>query len=150
MDKKTEINNALKDAMKGGDQATVGTLRLVTAGIKQKEIDARGTGKDIGEPEIMSILQGMIKQRKESITIFRDNKREDLATKEEAEVAVIERFLPAQMDDAATAKAVEEAIASTGAAGVKDMGKVMNELKSKYAGQLDMGKVGGLVKSKLG
>lgn len=150
MDKKTEINNALKDAMKGGDQATVGTLRLINAAIKQKEIDARGTGKEIGEPEILSILQGMIKQRKESLTIFRDNKREDLASKEEAEIVTIERFLPAQMDDAATAKAVDEAIKATGAAGVKDMGKVMNELKSKYAGQLDMGKVGGLVKSKLG
>ncbi len=136
--------------MKGGDKPTVETLRLVNAAIKQREIDARGTGKDIGEPEIMSILQGMIKQRKESLTIFRDNKREDLATKEEAEIGIIERFLPKQMDDAAAAKAVEEAIKSTGAAGVKDMGKVMNELKTKYAGQLDMGKVGALVKQKLG
>lgn len=150
MDKRTEINNALKEAMKAGDQASVGTLRLINSALKDRDINARGTGKEVGEADILSMLQGMIKQRRESIAIFRENKREDLATKEEAEVKVIERFLPQQLDDAAVAKIIEGIIAATGAAGVKDMGKVMGELKTKYAGQIDMAKAGPLVKGKLG
>ena len=106
MSKRTEINDAVKEAMKSGDKDSVGTLRLINAAIKDKDINARGTGKEFGDSDILSLLQGMIKQRNESIKIFRDNNREDLATKEEAEVKVIERFLPSQLDDAAVAKII--------------------------------------------
>ncbi|MCE7886371.1 MAG: GatB/YqeY domain-containing protein [Alphaproteobacteria bacterium PRO2] len=150
MSKRTEFNDALKAAMKAGDQNAVGTLRLINAALKQKDIDARPSGKEVTEADILSMLQGMIKQRKESIQIFRENKREDLATKEEAEVAVIERFLPAQMDDAEVAAIIDKLIKETGAASQKDMGKVMGALKTQYAGQLDMGKAGAVVKQKLG
>lgn len=150
MSKREEFNNALKAAMKGGDAVGVATIRLINAALKQKDIDARPSGKEVTESDILSMLQGMIKQRNESIKIFRDNNREDLATKEEAEVAVINRFLPQQLDDAAVGKIIEDIIKATGAAGVKDMGKVMGELKTKYAGQIDMAKAGGLVKAKLG
>ena len=136
--------------MKGGDQVTVGTIRLINAGLKQKDIEARPTGKEVSDADILSMLQGMIKQRRESISIFRENKREDLATKEEAEVAVIERFLPAQMSDAEVEAVVAKLIAETGAASQKDMGKVMGALKTQYAGQIDMGKAGAVVKQKLG
>ena len=149
MSKRTEINDAVKEAMKSGDKDSVGTLRLINAAIKDKDINARGTGKEFGDSDILSLLQGMIKQRNESIKIFRDNNREDLATKEEAEVKVIERFLPSQLDDAAVAKIIQDLIAASGAKDIKDMGKVMNELKTKYAGQVDMAKVGPIVKQKL-
>lgn len=150
VDKRAEFNNALKEAMKGGDQAAVGTVRLILAALKEKDINARGAGKQVSDADILSMLQGMIKQRNESLKIFRDNKREDLASKEEAEIRVIERFLPKQLDDAATAKIIDEIIKATGARDIKDMGKVMNELKTKYAGQLDMAKAGPAVKARLG
>jgi uncharacterized protein YqeY len=135
--------------MKAGDSVAVGTIRLINAALKQKDIDARPTGKEVTDSDILSMLQGMIKQRKESISIFRENKREDLATKEEAEVAVIEKFLPAQMSDAEVEAIVVKLITETGAASQKDMGKVMGALKSQYAGQIDMGKAGAVVKRKL-
>ncbi len=150
MSKRTEFNEDLKTAMKAGDQTAVGTLRLINAAIKDKDIDARGKGKEFGEAEILSLLQSMIKQRQESLKIYREAKREDLATKEEAEIAVIEKYLPKQMGDAEVAAAIEALIKETGAAGVKDMGKVMGALKSRYAGQIDMGKAGAVVKQKLG
>lgn len=150
MSKRTEFNDALKTAMKGGDQVSVGTIRLINAALKQKDIDARPTGKEVSDADILSMLQGMIKQRRESISIFRENKREDLAVKEEAEVAVIEKFLPAQMSDAEVEAVVAKLIAETGAASQKDMGKVMGALKTQYAGQIDMGKAGAVVKRKLG
>jgi uncharacterized protein YqeY len=148
--KRTEFNDALKTAMKGGDQVGVATIRLINAALKQKDIDARPSGKEVTDADILSLLQGMIKQRRESISIFRENKREDLATKEEAEVAVIERFLPAQKTDAEVEAIVAQLIKETGAASQKDMGKVMGALKAQYAGQLDMGKAGAVVKQKLG
>lgn len=150
MDKRTEFNNALKEAMKAGDKMRVDTLRLINAALKQKDIDARPSGKEVTDADILSMLQGMIKQRRESLQIFRDNNREDLAAKEEGEIKVIESFMPKQLDDAAMQKVIEDVIKSTGAASVKDMGKVMGELKSKYAGQIDMGKAGAVIKQKLG
>lgn len=150
MDKRTEFNNALKDAMKAGDQTRVATLRLINAALKDRDINARGSGKEVGEADILSMLQGMIKQRNESLKIFRENNREDLAAKEEAEIKIIESFLPQQLDDAAVQKVIEGIIASTGAASIKDMGKVMGELKTKYAGQIDMAKAGAVIKQKLG
>jgi uncharacterized protein len=150
VDKRTEFNNALKEAMKAGDSMRVATLRLINAALKDKDINARGSGKEVGEADILSMLQGMIKQRAESLKIFRDNNREDLASKEEAEIKIIESFLPQQLDDAAVAKVIGDIIAATGATSIKDMGKVMGELKTKYAGQIDMGKAGAVIKQKLG
>ena len=150
MSKRTEFNEDLKTAMKAGDQMTVGTLRLINAALKQKDIDARPSGKEVTDADILSMLQGMIKQRKESIAIFRENKREDLATKEEAEVAVIEKYLPKQMGDAEVAAIIDRLITETGASSQKDMGKIMGALKTQYAGQLDMSKAGAVVKQKLG
>lgn len=150
MSKRTEFNEALKTAMKGGDQVAVGTLRLINAALKDKDINARGTGKEIGESDILSMLQGMVKQRQESMKIYRDAGREDLAGKEEAEIAVIEKFLPQQMSEADVASVIEKIIKDTGASGVKDMGKIMGVLNTQYAGQIDMGKAGAVVKQKLG
>jgi uncharacterized protein YqeY len=146
------LNTELKEAMKAGDSATVSTLRMVNAAIKDKDIAARpaGNADGIGEPEIMSLLQNMVKQRRESVAMYQQGNRADLVAKEEAEIAVIERYLPAQMDTAAMEKAVSDAIAEAGAASIKDMGKVMGVLKGKYAGQMDFGAVGPLVKGKLG
>ena len=145
------LNTELKEAMKARDEATVSTLRMVNAAIKDKDIAARpaGNADGIGEPEIMSLLQTMVKQRRESVTMYQQGNRADLVAKEEAEIAVIERYLPAQMDAAAMEAAVAAAIAEAGALSVKDMGKVMGVLKGKYAGQMDFGAVGPLVKSKL-
>ncbi|MGB4106991.1 MAG: GatB/YqeY domain-containing protein [Alphaproteobacteria bacterium] len=150
MSKRTEFNDDLKTAMKGGDQIAVGTLRLINAALKQKDIEARPSGKEVTESDILSMLQGMIKQRQESLKIFRDNKRDDLADKEAAEIAIIEKYLPKQMSDAEVAAVIDKLIKETGAASQKDMGKVMGALKSQYAGQLDMGKAGAVVKQKLG
>ncbi len=150
MSKRTEFNDDLKTAMKGGDQMAVATLRLINAALKQKDIEARPSGKEVTESDILSMLQGMIKQRQESLKIFRDNKRDDLADKEAAEIAIIEKYLPKQMSDAEVAAVVDKLIKETGAASQKDMGKIMGALKSQYAGQLDMGKAGAVVKQKLG
>lgn len=149
MSKREEFNSALKEAMKSGDQIKVATLRLVLAALKDKEINARGTGKEIGDSDILSLLQSMIKQRNESLKIYRDNNREDLASKEEGEIKVIESFLPKQMSDDEVAAIIEKLIAESGASGIKDMGKVMGALKTQYAGQLDMGKAGVVIKQKL-
>jgi len=148
--KRTEFNEDLKTAMKAGDQVAVGTLRLINSALKDKDIDARGKGKEFGESEILSMLQSMVKQRQESLKIFRDNNREDLASKEEAEIKIIEKYLPKQMSYAEVEAIVVKLIAETGAASQKDMGKVMGALKTQYAGQLDMGKAGAVVKQKLG
>ena len=147
-----QLNDTLKTAMRAQDSGTVSTLRMVLAAIKDKDIAARPAGNagGIGDPEILSLLQAMIKQRRESITMYRDGKREDLAAKEEAEIAVIEKYLPSQMDAAAVKAAIDAAIAEAGAASVKDMGKVMGILKAKYAGQMDFGAAGPEVKAKLG
>ena len=152
MDKREEFNAALKDALKNKDQTVLSTVRLITAALKDRDIAARGQGKadGIDEAEILSMLQSMIKQRQESAKTYCDAGREELAEREEAEIEVIQRFLPAQLNDDEVGAAIDEIIAETGAADIKDMGKVMGALKSKYAGQVDMGKAGGLVKSKLG
>jgi len=152
MEKREEFNNALKDALKSKDQVAMSTIRLILAALKDRDISARGQGNNEGlsEAEILSMLQSMIKQRKESTVTYRDAGREDLATREEAEIAVIERFLPQQMSEEDAAKAIDEAIAESGAADMKDMGKVMAIVKGKYAGQIDMGRASALVKEKLG
>ena len=146
-----DLQNALKEAMKAKDMATVSAVRLIIAGQKEKDVAARGAGKECAtDAEPLSMMQGMIKQRNESIKIYNDGGRPELAAKEQAEITVIERFLPKQLNDEETKAAIAAVIAKTGASGMKDMGKVMAELKAAYAGQLDMGKASGLLKSMLG
>ena len=152
MEKREEFSNALKEALKAKDQIATSTIRLMLAALKDRDISARGQGKadGIAESEILSMLQGMIKQRKESAKIYSDAGRHDLAEREEAEIVVIEGFLPKQIDASEVSSIIEKLIAEVGAKDIKDMGKVMNVLKTKYAGQIDMAKAGGVVKEKLG
>ncbi len=151
MDIRAEFNAALKEALKNKDQTAMSTIRLILAALKDRDIAARGQGKadGIDDNEILSMLQSMIKQRQESAKIYCDAGREELAEREESEIEVIQRFLPKQMSDDDVSAAIDKIIGDTGAADIKDMGKVMGVLKSEYAGQLDMSKASGLVKSKL-
>ena len=151
MSTREKINAAMKEALKNKDMARLSTVRLIIAAMKDKDINSRTDGPNAGidESTLLSMLQSMIKQRAESSKIFRDNGRPELADKEDGEIAVIESFLPKQLSDDDVAKVVVDIIASTGAAGIKDMGKVMAELKANYAGQLDMGKAGAVIKAKL-
>lgn len=148
---RTTLTNAMKDAMRAKDELTLNTVRMIISKMKAEDIEARPKGNmdGISDGEILSLMQNMVKQRQESAKIYRDGGRPELAEKEDAEIAVIEKFLPAQMSDAEVESAVVGLIASVGASGIKDMGKVMAELKTKYAGQLDMGKAGAVVKQKL-
>ncbi len=144
------FNDAMKEAMKAGDKRRLSTVRMMQAALKDKDIEARGAGKgQASEEEILALLQKMIKQRQESIAIYDQAGRTDLADQEREEVAVIQGFLPQQLDEAETKAAVEAAIAETGAASMKDMGKVIGALRGKYAGRLDFGKASGLVKEML-
>lgn len=141
----------LKTAMKAGEKGRVSTIRLIQSALKDKDIEARGAGKgEISPDEVLAMLQKMIKQRQESIAIYDANGRPELADGERAEVAVISAYLPQQMGEAEVKAAIEKAIAETGAAGVKDMGKVIGALRAAYAGQMDFGKVSPLVKGMLG
>ncbi len=145
-----EIQTAVKEAMKNHETERLSTVRMILAGIKEKDVDARGKGKECAsEADILSMMQTMIKQRQESAKIYREGNRAELAEKEEAEIAVIQGFLPKQMDDAEVEAAVRAAIDETGAASMKDMGKVMGVLKQKYAGQMDFGAVSGKIKAML-
>ncbi len=144
------LQNALKEAMKAKDMATVSAVRLIIAGQKEKDVIARGAGKECAsDADLLAMMQTMIKQRNESAKIYTEGGRPELAAKEQAEIAVIERFLPKQLSEAETKAAIEAIIQKIGAQGMKDMGKVMAELKNAYAGQIDMGKASGLLKSLL-
>ena len=146
-----ELQKALKESMLNKDTDTVSAARLIIAGMKEKDVDARGKGlKEASDADLMSMMQSMIKQRNDSIKMYVDGKREDLAAKERKEISIIERFLPKQMSDAEIETAIRGVIAETGAASMKDMGKVMGALKAKYAGQLDFGKASGMIKNLLG
>jgi uncharacterized protein YqeY len=147
-----QLNAALKTAMLGRDAPTVSTIRMIQAGIKDKDIAARPSGNadGISDADVLSLLQAMIKQRRESAGLYRQGNRPDLVEKEESEIAVIERFLPQQIGAAEIDAVVAAAIVETGAASIKDMGKVMAVLKGKYAGRMDFGLVGPVVKGKLG
>ena len=150
-EKRTELSNSMKDAMKSRDELTLNTIRMVIAKMKDQDIEARSKGNPDGitDGELLSLMQNMIKQRQESAKMYRDGNRPELAEKEDNEIKVIERFLPKQLSDEDVQKVVENLIASTGAASIKDMGKVMAELKANYAGQLDMAKAGAVLKQKL-
>jgi len=147
-----KLNEAMKDAMRARDTAALGTIRLILAKLKEVDIAARteANREGVADDRILSMLQGMIKQRNESVALYEKGNRADLAEKEKAEIAVIERFLPQQMDEAAVEAAIREAIAATGAASIKDMGKVVGQLKAKYAGQIDFSKASAAVKKALG
>ena len=139
----------LKAAMRAGEAARVSTLRMIQAKLKDSDIAAR-PGPPVDDAGIIAMLRGMAKSRAESVALYRQGGREELAAKEEAEIAIIESFLPQQMDDAAMAAAIDAAVAETGAASIKDMGKVMAALKGRYAAVLDMAKAGPMVKARLG
>jgi uncharacterized protein len=145
-----DINNALKDAMKARDERRVSTLRLVNSTLKNADIEARGQGKaQLGDDEILSVLQKMIKQRQESITLYEQGGRNELAQQERDEIAIISAYLPQQLSDDEARAAIAQAITETGAASMKDMGKVIAALKARYAGRMDFGKASPLVKQML-
>ena len=146
-----KLNDAMKEAMRARDQAALGTIRLILAKLKDVDIAARteASREGVADDKILSMMQGMIKQRNESIALYEKGNRADLADKEKAEIVVIERFLPQQMDEAAVETAVREAVAAAAATTVKDMGGVMAALKAKYAGQMDFAKASAAVKKAL-
>ena len=145
------INNAVKDAMKAKDERKLSTLRMVNSTIKNADIEARGQGKPpLADGDLLSVLQKMIKQRHEAIELYEKGGRAELAAQEREEIAVISAYLPKQMSDDDVKAAIAAAIKDTGAAGMKDMGKVISALRAKYAGQMDFGKASGLVKAALG
>jgi uncharacterized protein YqeY len=147
---RTRFTDELKTSMRASDAPRTSTLRMITAKLKDIDIAARPKGGDpVPDDEILAMLRGMIKQRRESAELYRQGKRPELAEKEEAEIEVIEAFLPQQMDEAAMAQAVADAVAETGATSAKEMGKVMAALKAKHGAALDMGKIGPLVKARL-
>ena len=149
---RTQFTDTLKTAMKARDERTLSTVRMIIAALKTKDIDARAKGNMDGIPdeEILSLLQTMVKQRRESIALYQQGNRQDLVDKEQAEIVVIERWLPQAMDEAEAAAAIATVIQDLGAAGMKDMGRVMAELKSRYAGRMDFSKVSAAVKAQLG
>ena len=145
-----DINKALTEAMKAKEERKVSTLRMINSSIKNADIEARGAGKQpLGDAEVLALLQKMIKQRQESVELYKRGNRADLVKQEEEEIAIISGYLPKQMSDAEMASAIDAAIKETGAAGMKDMGKVIGVLRGKYAGQMDMGKASAAVKAKL-
>ncbi len=149
-DLRTRLTDDMKTAMKAGDKLRLETIRLIIAKMKEVDINARAAGKPAAEDaDLMSMLQGMLKQRAESAKIYRDNGRAELAEKEEAETVVIQGFMPAQLSDDQAALLIAEMITSMGATGIKDMGRVMAAAREKLAGQFDMTKASGIVKSKL-
>jgi uncharacterized protein YqeY len=144
---KERITEDMKTAMRSGEKDRLAVIRLLQAAIKQREVDERIT---LDDAQVTSVLEKMIKQRKESVVAFEKGGRADLVSKENAEIAVLQPYLPAQLSDAELDALIAEAIASTGAASIKDMGKVMGVVKSKAAGKADMGAVGARIKAKLG
>ncbi len=148
-----KINADVKDAMKAGDKRKLGTLRLMNAAIKDKDINARTDGHDsdkLPDSALLDLFAKMVKQRQDSIAAFELGGRVELAEAEREEVAIIQSYMPKQMSDDEAKTAIASVIASVGASSVKDMGKVMAELKVKFSGQMDMGKAGGMVKALLG
>ena len=151
MSLRQRLNDELKQAMKAAHKLKVSTLRLVNAAIKERDIESRTAGPDsgIGDAQILEVLNRMIKQRQDSLAAFEQAGRQDLAEQERGEIAIIRSFMPEALDETATRAAIDEAIASTSAASIKDMGKVMAHLKERYAGRMDFGRVGAAVKAKL-
>ncbi|MFV0293602.1 MAG: GatB/YqeY domain-containing protein [Paracoccus sp. (in: a-proteobacteria)] len=152
MDLKTKIQTTTKEAMKSKDSLRLSTLRLISAAIKDREIAARTEEREtagMSDAELVAILAKMVKQRQESVRAYEEGGRLELAEKENAEIAVIEEFLPRRMSEEETRAAIETVIGELGAGSVRDMGRVMGELKSRFTGQMDFGAVGQMVKEKL-
>ena len=146
-----DLQNSLKEAMKSKDMKTVSAVRLIIAGQKEKDVEARGKGLEkASDADLLSMMQTMIKQRNESIKIYLEGNRQDLADKEQSEIDVIMRFLPKQLSESEVEDAVKSVIASTGANSIKDMGKIMGVLKSQYNGQMDFGAASAIIKKLLG
>lgn len=146
-----QFNDALKDTMRSKDDTAVSTLRLILAAVKDRDIAARSKGntEGISDDELLGLLQTMVKQRRESIALYEQGGRLDLAEQEQAEIAVIERFLPQQLDEDETRAAVTQVIDELGATGIKDMGRIMAALRGRYAGQMDFARASGIVKAQL-
>jgi uncharacterized protein YqeY len=144
-----QLMASVKEAMKSGDKLRVETLRMVQAALKNKEIEARGAGKTLSGDVELSVLQKMVKSRQESVELYEKGGRPELAAKERAEIAIITAFLPQQMSEAEVKAAIAAIAAETGAAGAKDMGKVIGALKARFPGRMDFGKASGLVKAHL-
>ncbi len=144
-----KFTSDLKEAMKAGDKMRVATIRLITAALKDRDILARGEGKTVSDEDILALLQKMVKSRQESLDIYEKNNRPELAAQEKGEIEVISSYLPKQMDETAVTAAIKAAIAETGAASMKDMGKVVGALKAKYTGQMDFAKASAAVKAAL-
>ena len=152
MELRARVSTALKEEMKAKDSTRLFTLRLINAAIKDRDIEARGEGKDegVGDDVVLAIMGKMVKQRQESAKVYEEGGRLELAEKELSEIKIIEDFLPRQLSDDEAAAAIDAAIAQVGAESIRDMGKVMGVLKGKYTGQMDFGKTGPMVKDKLG
>lgn len=144
-----QFTEMLKTAMKAGDKRRVATIRMVQAALKDKDIEARTSGKDVSDEDILALLQKLVKSRQESAEIYEKAGRDELAQQEREEIAIISEFLPRQMSPEEVETAIREAIAETGAGSMKDMGKVIGALKSKYSGRLDFGKASAQVKAAL-
>ncbi|MBV5269733.1 MAG: GatB/YqeY domain-containing protein [Afipia sp.] len=145
-----DINNAVKDAMRAKEERKLSTLRMINSALKNADIEARGQSKPpLSDEDILGLLQKMIKQRQESVALYDKGGRPELAAQEREEIAVISAYLPKQMSDDEVKAAIAATVKDTGAAGMKDMGKVIAALKTKYAGQMDFGKASGLVKAAL-
>ena len=143
------VSAQMKAAMKAGDKTRVGALRLVIAALKDREIEARGSGKIVSRADELTLLTKMVKSRQESLAIYQQAKRDDLAAQESAEIAIIGEYLPKQLDEAQVTAAAKAAIAETGATTVRDMGKVVSALKERYPGQMDFAKASAIVKALL-
>ncbi len=143
---KDRLTEDMKAALRAGEKDRLGTIRMALAAIKQREVDER---TELGDPEVLATLEKLVKQRRESIRLYREGAREDLAAKEEAEIGVLSDYLPEPLDPAELERLVDSIIESTGATSLRDMGKVMAEIKQQAQGRADMGAVSGLVKSRL-
>ena len=151
MDLRTRFTEEMKASMRAGDTPRTSTIRMIIAKMKEADIASRPSGvAEVGDDALTSMLRGMVKSRRESVDLYRQGNRAELAEKEEAEIAVIESFLPQQMSEEAMQAAIRDAVAETGAASIKDMGKVMAALKARHAATLDMAKAGPMVKAALG
>ena len=152
MDLRTRITSSIKQAMRDKDSARLSTLRLINAAIKDKDIALRGTADEesgVGDSDVLAIMGRMVKQRQESARAYEEGGRRELAERELSEIDVIEEFLPRKLSDDEVSKAVSDAVDEVGASSIRDMGRVMGALKSKYTGQMDFGAVGPMVKDKL-
>ncbi|HUI16155.1 MAG TPA: GatB/YqeY domain-containing protein [Alphaproteobacteria bacterium] len=149
---RARLTEALKSAMKARDERSVSAVRLILARLKERDIEVRPKGNTAGisDAEMVAMMQGMIKQRRESIELYERGGRPELAAKEAGEIAVIESFMPRQLSEGEMAAAVEGVIGELGASGIKDMGKVMAGLRERFAGTMDFSRAGALVKAKLG